>query len=297
MEYGQAVHDGRVTDASLFFFHRQSSDEHDLTTIEGARAAVIEASGPAAEWRDIDAIVSLWNDPTTDRQYWERVWCNRLVKGSRQAFDVLKWDRLSAAAPNVGDELITLGFDGSQTADATGLVATHVRTGYQWKLGLWEKPLGGLPTWRVPALEVDAAVRDAFARYNVWRMYADPPYWQEWVAKWQGLFGEERVIPWWTNRTRQMASALEAFDTAIDEGTMQHDGDPDLRRHIGNARRRDLPQRNEQNLPLWVIQKDRSDSPNKIDLAMAAILGWEARTDAIASGVLNEETELVAIWA
>jgi hypothetical protein len=56
---------------------------------------VIEASGEAAKWRDIDAIVGLWNDPTTDRQYWERVWCNRLVKGGSQAFDVVRWKTLA----------------------------------------------------------------------------------------------------------------------------------------------------------------------------------------------------------
>jgi hypothetical protein len=36
---------------------------------------------------------------------------------------------------------------------------------------------------------------------------------------------------------------------------------------------------------LWTIYKERSDSPHKIDAAMAAILSWEARCDALASGV------------
>jgi hypothetical protein len=43
-----------------------------------------------------------------------------------------------------------------------------------------------------------------------------------------------------------------------------------------------LPQRDEQGKPLWLIRKERSDSPQKIDLAMAAVLSWEARTDATA---------------
>jgi hypothetical protein len=34
-----------------------------------------------------------------------------------------------------------------------------------------------------------------------------------------------------------------------------------------------------------LIRKDRPDSPHKMDLAMAAVLSWEARTDAIADGV------------
>ena len=148
----------------------------------------------------------------------------------------------------------------------------------------------------MPAVEVDAVVRDLFERYTVWRMYADPAHWQSWVAKWIGEFGKERVIEWWTNRPRQMSVALEGFDTAIKTGTLSHDGDKRLERHIGNSRRKDLPQRDEQGKPLWLIQKERHDSPHKIDLAMAAVLGWEARTDAIASGVNLEPTGVLAEW-
>ncbi len=127
-------------------------------------------------------------------------------------------------------------------------------------------------------------MRALFADYDVWRLYADPPYWQSWIATWRGLYGEERVIEWWTNRRRQMTAALEGFVTAIKEGTISHDGDKDVLRHLGNARKRELPERDEQGKPLWLIQKERPDSPHKIDLSMASILSWEARTDAIASG-------------
>jgi len=286
MEYAEAVDQGRVSEAAFFFFHRQASDQHDLTTAEGARAAVIEASGPAASWRDIDGIVSLLSDPGCDHAYWERVWCNRLVKGATQAFDVEQWKTLARTEPPVkpGD-LITLGFDGAMFHDATGLVATHVETGYQWMAGLWERP-PNVETWQVPAAEVDAVVRDLFQRFTVWRLYADPPYWQEWLAIWAGdpKLGPEKVVAWWTNRRRAMTAALEGFDTAIKAGTLSHDGSPDLARHLGHARKRELPQRDEQGKALWLIQKDRPDSPRKIDLAMAAVLSWEARTDAIAAG-------------
>jgi phage terminase large subunit-like protein len=285
-DYARAVDEGRVTDAGLFFFHRQAGDEHDLTTREGARAAVIEASGPAAAWRDIDAIVGLWSDPTTDRTYWERVWCNRMVQSASQAFDVQRWRSLARADNPVkpGDQ-ITLGFDGAMFHDATGLVATHIETGYQWVAGLWECP-PGREDWCVPTGEVDAVVRDLFARFNVWRLYADPPYWQSWIATWHGEFGEDRVMEWWTNRRRPMSAALEGFDTAIREGTMSHSGDPRLARHVGNTRRHEMPWFDEQGKRVWLIRKERPDSPQKIDLAMAAVLSWEARTDAIASGVL-----------
>lgn len=294
MEYAQAVDDGRLTDTSLFFFHRQASDVHDLDTVDGARAAVIEASGPATlAWRDIEAIVALWNDPTTDRTYWERVWCNRLVRSSTQAFDVPRWKACTAPAdrpPVKPGAAITLGFDGAMFHDATGLVATEIETGFQWVPGVWEAPFGHDPkmqVWQVPTDEVDATVRALFAEYTVWRLYADPPYWQSWIALWIGVYGKERVIEWWTNRRKPMTAALENFETAIKERQLQHDGDKRLQRHLGNARKHELPQRDENGRPLWLIRKDRPDSPHKIDLAMAAVLSWEARTDAIAAGVLH----------
>ncbi len=301
MDYAKAVDDGRIQDASLFFFHRQASDDHDLTTKEGARAAVIEASGPAAAWRDIDAIVERWLDPTTDRAYWERVWCNRLVQGASQAFDVERWKTL-VGTPPVPGAVITLGFDGAMFHDSTALVATDVKTGCQWLAGLWECPPGhdgkdGRPGWQVPVMEVDALVRDYFARYNVWRMYADPPYWQSWVSAWVGVFGEEHVAEWWTNRRRPMAAALEAFNTAIKEGAALHVDDPRFTRHIGNARREDLKGwRDEQGKALYLIRKERPDSPHKIDAAMAAVLSHEARMDAIASGVQVDPSTMIAAW-
>jgi hypothetical protein len=82
MEYAKAVDAGRVTNSTLFYFHRQASESHDFSTVEGRRAGIIEASGEAAAWRDIDAICALWNDPSADVAYLERVYGNRLVKGA-----------------------------------------------------------------------------------------------------------------------------------------------------------------------------------------------------------------------
>jgi hypothetical protein len=169
-------------------------------------------------------------------------------------------------------------------------VATHVKTGFQWVAGAWECP-PGRTDWQVPAEEVDACERDLFDRFTVYRMYADPPYWNSWISLWVGLFGKEQVLEWWTNRRRQMTAALESFDTAIKEKQISHDGNKDLIRHLGNARRQEMPQRDEEGHAMWLIRKERSDSPHKIDLAMAAVLSWEARSDAIAAGALTAEPQ------
>jgi hypothetical protein len=296
MDYAKQVDSGGLKDDRLFYFHRQASDEHDWKTEEGARAAIVEASGPAAEWRDIESILQLWKDPTSDRSYIERVYGNRLVRSNRKAFDVLQWKTLAGPAPFKLGAQITVGFDGGMFHDSTGLVGQHLETGFQWQIGVWECPYGRpddpqVKNWQVPAEEVDALVHWTFSNYRVLRMYADPPYWQSWLSKWAGEFGEERVVSWWTNRRKPMSYALEAFDTAIKEGRFHHDGSEALTRHIGNAFKRQLQERDEQGKPLWLIEKERPDSPNKIDLAMCAVLANEARNDAIAAGAIKPEPD------
>jgi phage terminase large subunit-like protein len=293
MDYARAVAAGRLTDSRLFFFHRQASDDHDLATEAGARAAVLEASGPAASWRDIDSIVELWRDPTTDRRFWERVWCNRIVVAEAQAFDVLAWESLSTSDSPVQDgDPITLGFDGSMFHDATALVATHIASGYQWVAGVWECPLGHEQDWHVPTEEVEDVLSAIFERYAVWRMYADPWAWQSWLAAWNARW-PDKVVEWFTNRRQQMTLALSAYASAIAEGTLSHDGDLAFGRHMANARRHELPQRDDQGKPLWLIRKERADSPYKIDVAMAAVLSWAARIDAIGGGALEPKPDRI----
>lgn len=295
MEYARQVADGLVQDSRLFFFHRQASDGHDLSTPEGVRAAVLEASGPAAAWSDIDGIAEQWEDPTADRSFLERVWLNRPVRASERAFDVERWKELADPdyRPAKG-ALITLGFDGARFWDSTALIATEIQNGFQWLPKLWERPasLGEEGKWEVPVEEVDEAVAELFRYYNVWRLYADPPYWEIMVAKWAGQYGEKRVLEWWTNRRKPMAYAVRGFENAIKSGDLFHNGDKDYTRHIGNAMRQNLMIRDEEGKPLWWITKERSDSPFKIDAAVAGILSWEARSDALAAGMGLVEVDI-----
>lgn len=282
-DYAQDVAAGEIKDPRLFFFHRQASESHDITTKKGLRAAVEEASGPSAEWSDLDGIMALAEDPTTDPAYFERVWLNRPRQGSWQAFDVAAWQSLERTYAAPDHAVITLGFDGSMYNDATALVAVEVSTGHIWPVRVWE-PKGR--DWKVPRDEVDAAVEDTFGRYSVWRLYADPAYWESNIAAWQGRFGDKHVVEWDTRRRQAACYACRSFASAIESGELTHSGSDVLERHLGNAHRAETNMRDpETGERLWMIRKERKDSPNKIDAAMAAILGWEARTDAVAAGV------------
>jgi phage terminase large subunit-like protein len=292
-EFAELVHLGKLNDPSLSFFHREAAprEGEDLSDPEQIRAAVVEASGPSiAAWPDfegqVEAIVSLYNAPDTDRAYWERVWLNRRVQAGRQAFDTARWAELARPdrdRPAPG-ELITVGFDGAQFRDATALIATCIATGFQWPLGIWEKPADD-EDWECPEREVDEALAQAFGTWKVVRAYFDPFLWEGLCSAWCGRWGEKRVVEWRTNRPKAMAEALRGYQRAMQAGDLTHNGDTVYARHIGNARKRYLKLLDAKGQPLWVIEKERHESPLSIDAAMAGCLSWEARMDAIAAGL------------
>jgi hypothetical protein len=282
----EAIDRGEVEEPELFYFHREAGPHHDLSTLEGRIEAVREASGPAvAQWSDLRGIARQWDRPGADKKYLERTWLNRWTQSEAQAFDAKKWiDEL--ARPNAvirPGAAVSVGFDGSKWKDTTALVVTDVETGLQIKRGLW------VPTEHEPVDEaaVDAIVDDVFDRFNVLRLYGDPAQgWDDRLARWSGKHGPKIVAMFYTDsrNLRRTATMCRAYGDAIRSGAVTHDGDDDFARHIGHAQRRDIRMTDEDGTPLWVIVKERHDSPNKIDLAMAGALSWQARLDAIAAG-------------
>lgn len=286
--YAQKIATGDVQDSRLFFFHRQARDDHPLETKEDVREALLEASGPAAAWSgDIDALVDHYFEPNTDRTYFRRVWLNQPVAGSGKAFQKDAWDGImdTTKGPAPDGEVIVLGFDGARRRDATGLVAFDPVRSHMWPIGIWTRPEHADDDWEIDSVEVDAAVEMAFNTWDVWRFYGDPPYWDDRMDAWAGIYGEKRVVKWWTNRARAMSNAVRNFDEAIRTGAFTHDGDSVLSEHVTNAYRQDLTLRDEEDRPLWVIRKERPNSPFKIDGAMGAILAYEAGGDCIAAGI------------
>lgn len=268
------------------------------------RRKVLKHAYAGAPWVDLDRIeAEIVELLPTDPNQAERFYGNRIVAGADKAFDIELYRSLEA---KVGEReieagrLVTLGFDGSLSQDATGLVATDVERGHQLVVGVWERPTD-LPAddedWMVPVDEVNEAVDYAFETWNVWRLGGDPPYWKEDLDKWAGRYGEEKVTQWWTNRKKAMAYALKAWKTDMRPGVMSHDGHEALIRHVGNAVKRPTRMRDEEDGSfLWVIGKDSQKSPNKIDLAMCACISWDLRGDAIRAGALNKKKYRRASW-
>jgi hypothetical protein len=249
-------------------------------------------------WIDLDRIEAeieelLPRDPNQA----QRFFFNRIVAGSDRAFDADLWKSLAKPHEVKAGSLITLGFDGARRQDSTGLIATDVDTGYQWVAGVWERPQDVTEDdWEVPESEVNQVVEYFFDRYEVFRFYADPPYWESALDRWAGQYGEQRVVRWWTNRNKAMAYALQAWVTDWRTGQLSHDGSEVLQRHIQNAVKTNTRIRDEQGGFLWTIRKEGAKSPHKIDLAMAACLSWEARGDAMRDGATNKTNFKTTGW-
>lgn len=286
-EGGLKTKEGITEVDRTFFYHRQTSDENArFDTMEERLRALKEASGPeVAAYRDLFSVAAEWDKPGADKSYLERVWCNRWTQSAQTAFDVEAFKDLGDPSLKIAPgSAVTLGFDGAVTQDSTGLVMTDIRTGTQNLVGLWERPREA-ETWRVPIEEVNDVVDAVFELYDVWKLYADPPYWQEQISRWTSKY-EGQVIEWPTRNTNNIYYALRSYGEAIDLGDLSHDGNVDLIRHIGNAGVNYLTITDDEGRNKYRLTKITQD--RKYDAAMAAVLSWQARLDALKDGAAEQ---------
>lgn len=313
--FAAAIREGRARSGGLLLDHREAPADTDMSDydslIAGLRVAYGDSSAhpdgcvlhdpPCAPGHvDLDALVSRIWDPATDVQVARSDFLNQITHASDAWISRPEWNSrdLNLLAPDApgltkGD-VITLGFDGSRkrtrgVTDATALIACRVPDGLIVPLGVWEQPDGKAgDDWRIPTDEVDAKVREAFAEYTVVGFYADPAKWEGYVAQWEARHGaslkvkasRSNPIEWWMTggRSALITRALDQFYSAVVDGELTHNGSSVLTRHVLAARRR-------VKATGYQIYKEHPDSPNKIDAAIAAVLAWQARLDAVAAGV------------
>lgn len=260
-------------------------------------------------WVDLDRkIEEIWDpdsEPADSRMYY----LNQVTSAADAWVSAPEWRACGPgrdADPVVVDakEPVVIGFDGSRKragqfirkgqvrakkakTDATALVGCTVRGGHLFQVRVWEHP-DGVDEWEVPTVEVEAEIRDTFTKYNVVGFYADPAKWESYVADWEAKYGArlkvkasaKHPIEWWMTggRSGLISRAVKSLHTAITQADVSHDGSSALTRHVLNAR-------NKRRGDTIQIGKEHPDSPNKIDAAVAAVLAWQARTDALAAGV------------
>jgi hypothetical protein len=147
--------------------------------------------------------------------------------------------------------------------------------------------------WEVPRSEVDAVVEETFDRYTVAWMNGDPEWWDETLGSWAGRYNKSGrhgavVHEHYTNQPKKMGLETRAYTHAISSREVTFVGDGPLGeaflRHLGNAHRKPVPFYAEDGEQLFMMTKERSDSPLVIDLSMCSTLSWDGRLRALADG-------------
>ncbi|NEB42534.1 hypothetical protein G3I54_37480 [Streptomyces sp. SID14515] len=240
--------------------------------------AIRDAYGDS-HWVDQDGIADAIQDPRTTPAISYRFYLNNIQENADGWMSKDEWGLcLSEDDPIRPGDQIAIGFDGSLRGDSTCLVGCRLRDGKLFMLHFQENPRDpNQPDWEVDVLGVEAAVANAFKTYRVEWFYGDPPYWQEALGRWSIEYGDDYVFEYWTNKPTRMTQAIERFRSAAMVQDLKHDGDEFLTRHVLNAVTREVPQG-------ILITKESPRSKKKIDAAVAAILSFEARADAIADG-------------
>lgn len=287
-----AIRDGRSRSGGLLYDSREGIGVPDLSDedalIEGLRAAYGDAT-----WVDLQRLKEEIYDPSTPPEEARRFYLNQIVAAADSWVAPTEWDENEDPALDAlkDGEPITLGFDGGRTDDSSALVAVRVSDGAPFLLGLWEKPEGAAGHgWEVDKSQVRDMVAHAFTRFDVVGFFSDVAEWETDVDLWRDTYGEKLLVKATTRHTvaldmrshqADVVRAVENLHRAIVENEIHHDGDPRLRRHVLNARRR--PNR-------YGISfgKETRESPKKVDALAALVLARMARSAVIASGALTK---------
>lgn len=228
----------------------------------------------------------------------ERFYGNRVIAGHGAWCAPERWNARKKVREVEPKTQIVVGFDGSDVDDLTGF-RCQTRDCYQFtptfpdgRPMIWNP--ADYPNHQVPRAEVDAGMAHIMATFNVARAYPDPPYWESECDRWAELYGEERVIRWYTKRPTQMHSAAERLyvDLGKSDSTFWHDGCEITERHVVAAHKSPRPVPDS---PGRYILRKPGDG-RKIDMAIPSILAHEAWGDMTAAGWPELATENYAYF-
>lgn len=287
---GRTVH----TRPYMFMDSLSAPPETDLADDESLRAGLLAARGDAV-WLDIERLMVDIRDPSNPPHLSRRFYLNQVIAPDDAFLASHEWDALADPTKVVlpTDEIVMF-FDGSKNDDSTALVGCRISDGHVFMLAGWDKPAGPQGAdWEVDKSEVDRTVRRVLREYNVKAFFGDVLYFENYHDEWHKLASKDLVL-WasdgkfkrataWDMRgnTKPFTKAVERFEADVLEGAFTHDGDPALREHILNARRRP-------NRFGISIGKESRDSSRKIDRAVCAIGARMVRQQLLESGKLNQ---------
>lgn len=284
-EYGKRVASGEVEDDSFYFSWWEPADpdaDHRDPTVW---AESNPGFGDINSVEDFESTVK-----RTPESEFRTKRCNQWVSGSQTWLPHGVWEGLSTGEGIADGAEVVLALDGSFNGDSTALVAVTVpRDGVLTHVdvaGAWERPADAGVDWQVNVLDVEQAVRDACARWQVREVAADP---YRWTRSLQLLEAERIPVVMFPQSPQRMTPATQSFYESCTNGTLSHSGDPALGRHVGNA----VLQNDSRGQRL---RKETKFSNRKIDLAVAAVMGV-ARAHWWASNGAGSGPQIIDPWS
>ena len=247
---------GRAADDPLFYFREWTSD----VTHPWDCQHCWEMSNPALD--DFLSRDAMRTVRKTSREHaFRRFRLGQWLEVAEDAWitpEQLSSTKLDKPIPD-GSEVV-IGFDGSFSMDATGIVAVTVsRRPHIDKVAVWEPKGEG---YRIPVADVEDAIRTACRRWKVREVVCDP---YRWTKSMQELASERLPIREFPQSAQRMTPATTGLYEAICNHEVTHSGDPDLMRHFLNARITEDSRGTR-------IHKQDKNSNKKIDLAVCSLM-------------------------
>ena len=296
----QAISTGEAVDVGMMYDALEAPADTPLSEIPSEKddpqghhegiaklRAGIEIARGDSTWLPIDAIIDSVLDTRNAVTESRRKFLNQILATEDAWIAPQEWDQLALVDPMFQlrkGEKITLGFDGSKSNDWTALVACRVSDGMLFLLNYWNPER--YANEEIPRDDVDAAVRSAFAGYDVVSMRADVKEFEAYIDQWTQDFRKQikvNATPGnpiaydMRGQSKKFAFDCERFLDAVIAKEVYHDGNRTLRQHVLNARR--YPTQ-------WdaiSIRKASKDSSRKIDAAVCSVLAYAARNDYLVS--------------
>lgn len=265
-----------------------NDDAQCLARLEAAYGSHLTVHGG---WIDPKELLDARPPGDLSEAQWRRLFGNEEAGEDDEVFDSLAYGQMvNADAQLVLGDIIALGFDGSDTRDATALYAARWPDWTVFKLAVWERPqdpvTGELAKeWRVKRAEVKATIRATMELYRVVRGYADTGQWQSDIDELGAEFGE-RFLRFPHHSSSRIGPACERWDTMFRERVLRFAPDEDntLVRHAQAAYREPC---GPVGSAWWRPKRRIVGVP--IDAFSAAISAVHALGDAVAEGKTTVE--------
>jgi hypothetical protein len=291
----EAAQAERAADVGLMYDSIEADAKAPLTA--EAAPEVVESIRGDSVWlqpkRIVKSILDIRNPPSRSRRFWY----NQITATEDAWVTPAEWDACELVFDVPVGDMITIGFDGSETDDHSALIGCHVATDHLFEIEVWIPPKDG----RIDNLAVDGKVRETLQLFDVVGFYSDYHPFQSYVDRWAVDFGDDLLVTASPRqpiafdirgRLKQFTQACERLQAAIvqsaqeataaaEEGRpvkprLTQGGQKRFRQHVHNAHREPNP---------WGISVRKAggrESPRKIDSVPAAVLARLARQDYLA---------------